>query len=516
MRRSLVLTGFMGTGKTSAGRMVAQKLGREFIDLDALIETRTGKTIREIFATEGEAYFRRLEAELCAELGARENLVIATGGGAFVNPQNRAAFAKAFVVCLDASVGEIIARIGNATDRPLLAGDAPQRIETLLRERADAYARITCHVDTTGKSVEQVADEIIAVMEMNVPIVVTTPEGHYPVWVGHHIFDRLVNVEMPGGCVIITHPHLGTWYAGRISQILRSQQIQTHVIEIPVGENAKTLDTVRLVYDQLIDAHLDRQTTIVALGGGVVGDLAGLVAATYLRGVPFVQMPTTLLAMVDASIGGKVAVDHPRGKNLIGAFKQPRAVIADVSTLQSLPAAEWRAGMAEVVKHGIIGDATLFEELEKGSWKLVGSWLARAIRVKAEIVSRDPFEQGERAKLNLGHTFGHALELVSQYQLRHGEAVAIGLVCAARLAQRRAMCDATLVERIKGLLQQIGLPTCVPRALTSDALVNAMQADKKRVGARLRFVLPCTLGEVVIVDDVSQDEVKQMIEEVRE
>lgn len=346
---------------------------------------------------------------------------------------------------------------------------------------------------------------------------VRTPAGSYPVWVGNHIFDQLVNVEMPGDCVIITHPHLGTWYAGHIAQILQSQKIQTRVIEIPAGEASKTLDTVRLVYDQLIDAHLDRQTTLVALGGGVVGDLAGFVAATYLRGVPLVQMPTTLLAMVDASIGGKVAVDHPRGKNLIGAFKQPRAVIADVATLPSLPAAEWRAGMAEVVKHGIIGDATLFEELEKGSWKLeIGRWLARAIRVKAEIVSRDPFEQGERAKLNLGHTFGHALELVSQYQLRHGEAVAVGLVCAARLAQRRAMCDATLVERIEGLLHQIGLPTRVPRALTSDALVNAMQADKKRVGVRLRFVLPCALGEVVMVDDVSQDEVKQISEEVRE
>jgi shikimate kinase/3-dehydroquinate synthase len=371
--RSIVLTGFMGTGKTSVGRRVAQKLGREFIDLDTLIETRTGKTICEIFATEGEAYFRRLEAHVCAELGARENLVIATGGGALVSSQNRAAFATAFVICLDASVDEIIARIGNATDRPMLAGDARQRIETLMRKRADAYAQIQTHVDTTHKSVEQVADEIIAMMETNVPIVVTTPEGSYPIWVGNHLFDRLVNLEMPGDCVIITHPHLRTLYAGRIAQTLQAHQIQAHVIEIPVGEEIKTLDTVRRVYDQLIDAHLDRQTTIVALGGGVVGDLAGFVAATYLRGVALVQMPTTLLAMVDASIGGKVAVDHPRGKNLIGAFKQPRAVIADVATLSSLPAVEWRAGMAEVVKHGIIGDATLFEELE--SWKLeVGSW----------------------------------------------------------------------------------------------------------------------------------------------
>ncbi|MCX7840401.1 MAG: hypothetical protein N2559_13260, partial [Anaerolineae bacterium] len=278
MRRSLVLTGFMGTGKTSVGRVVARKLGREFIDLDALIETRAGKSISEIFATHGEAYFRSLETQLCAELGTRENVVIATGGGALVNPQNRAAFANAFVVCLDASLDEIIARVGNATNRPMLAGDARQRIETLMRERAPAYAQIQTHVDTTRKSVEQVADEIVAMLDGNAPIYVTTPAGHYPIWVGENIFDRLTRVKIPGHCAIVTHPHLATLYAARIVQVLRSQNIESCVIEIPVGEEYKTLDTVRAVYDQLIEARLDRQTTIVALGGGVVGDLAGFVA----------------------------------------------------------------------------------------------------------------------------------------------------------------------------------------------------------------------------------------------
>lgn len=516
MSRSVVLTGFMGTGKTTVGRRVAQRLGREFIDLDTLIETRANKTISEIFATEGEAYFRQLEAELCAKLGARENVIIATGGGAFVNPHNRAAFAKALIVCLDASVDELVARIGNAADRPLLVGAARQRIEILLRERASAYAQIQTHVDTTHKSVEQVADEIIAMLEPHAPIVVTTPEGSYPVWVGNHIFERLTNVVLSGHCMVITHPHLKARYAQRIVQILRSQNIPTGVIEIPAGEEYKTLETVRDVYDQLIAARCDRHTTIVALGGGVVGDLAGFVAATYLRGVAFAQMPTTLLAMVDASIGGKVAVDHPCGKNLIGAFKQPRAVIADVATLQSLPPAEWRAGMAEVVKHGIIGDAELFERLEK-EWQVASSaWIARAIRVKAEIVSRDPFEQGERAKLNLGHTFGHALELALHYQLRHGEAVAMGLVCAAHLAHRLQMCDARLVERITALLHHIGLPTRLPRAMPTEEILAAMQTDKKRVGARLRFVLPRALGDVVIVDDICRDQVRHILTEVRE
>ncbi|MCX7840649.1 MAG: 3-dehydroquinate synthase, partial [Anaerolineae bacterium] len=190
-------------------------------------------------------------------------------------------------------------------------------------------------------------------------------------------------------------------------------------------------------------------------------------------------------------------------------------VIADVTTLKSLPMEEWRAGMAEVVKHGIIGDAELFERLET-EWRVAsGDWIERAIRVKAEIVSRDPFEQGERTKLNLGHTFGHALELVSHYHIRHGDAVAIGLVCAARLAQRLQMCDAHLVERITALLQRIGLPTRIPRSLSSDALLDAMQSDKKRVGARMRFVLPRALGDVIIVDDVAREQVSAIIDETR-
>ncbi len=298
---------------------------------------------------------------------------------------------------------------------------------------------------------------------------------------------------------------------------LRAYGFEPRVVEIPDGERFKTLETVRSIYDQLIDAQLDRGSIIFALGGGVVGDVAGFVAATFLRGVPFVQLPTTLLAMVDASIGGKVAVDHPRGKNLIGAFKPPCAVIADTNALATLPAAEWRAGMAEVVKHAIIGDAGLFEMLEVGGWRLeIGDWITRAIRVKVDIVARDPFEHGERAQLNLGHTFAHALEKLSGYELRHGDAVAIGLMGAARLAARRGTCPRALVERIETLLGALGLPTRVPRARSAAALVDAMQTDKKHADGALRFILPRALGDVVVVDDVTRTEIVAAIEETRE
>lgn len=525
-RSSLVITGFMATGKSSVGRVVAEKLGREFIDIDTLIESREGISVRAIFETRGEAYFRAREVEVCAELAAREELVIATGGGALVNPHNRAAFGKALVVCLDATPDTILARLASrdAQERPMLASADPrQRVEELLCARREAYAKIACHVDTTGKTINQVAGEIIE-LSQDQKINVTSPEGAYPVLVGTGMLARvgaLLSELAPADrfsarCAIVTNPRVRELHAARLVDSLHAHGFEPRIIEMPEGERSKTLDTVRSIYDQLIDAQLDRGSILFALGGGVVGDVAGFAAATYLRGVPFVQLPTTLLAMVDASIGGKVAVDHPRGKNLVGAFKQPRAVIADTATLATLPADEFRAGMAEVVKHAIIGDAELFEELEKGSWKLeVGNWIARAMRVKVEIVMRDPFEQGERAKLNLGHTFAHALEKLSDYQLRHGDAVAIGLVCAAQLAARRGLSDARLAPRIENLLCAMGLPTRVPREMSAEEILDAMATDKKRVDARLRFIVPRALGDV-IVDDVARGKISAVIEESQE
>ena len=523
---SLVITGFMATGKTSVARIVAEKLGRKFVDIDALIKSREGMSVRAIFETRGEAYFRAREAEACAELAARANLVIATGGGALVDPRNRAVFRNACVVCLDATPDAILARLAprGAQDRPLLASADPRaRIEELLRARREAYAQIAHHVDATGKTINQVAEEILELFQMQ-KIVVASPEGDYPILVGSGLCARVGALISELGstenfstrCAIITNPRVRELHAARVVESLRASGFEPRVIDIPDGERFKTLDTVRSIYDQLIDAQLDRRSVICALGGGVVGDLAGFAAATYLRGVPFVQLPTTLLAMVDASIGGKVAVDHPRGKNLIGAFKPPRAVIADTDALATLPDVELRAGMAEVVKHAIIGDAELFERLEHRDWRLeIGDWIARAVQVKVVIVARDPYEQGERAKLNLGHTFAHAFETLSNYELRHGDAVALGLVCAARLAARREMCPANLAAQIANLLHAIGLPTRVPREMSARAILDAMATDKKRVDARLRFVLPRELEDVVIADNVASEEIVAVVEEAQ-
>lgn len=350
---------------------------------------------------------------------------------------------------------------------------------------------------------------------------VDIPGAPYPVHIGPDLLVRVGGLvrelvsplgDLSPRCAIVTNPVVRDLYAPQVVVSLSAAGFEPHVLTVPDGEAFKTVETVSRIYDGLIDAQLDRRSIVFALGGGVVGDMAGFAAATLLRGVQFVPLPTTLLATVDASIGGKTAVDHPRGKNLLGAFKQPLAIVADTTTLHTLPAAEWRSGMAEVVKHAIIADPGLFEQLELSEYKTtMEAWLPRAMRVKVDIVGRDPFERNERAKLNLGHTFGHAFERVSGYSLRHGDAVAAGIVCAARLAARRGMCAPALVARIKQLLARLDMPFNLPTGMPAGAVLDAMQTDKKRVAGRLQFILPRALGDVVAVDDVSVDEVRTVL-----
>lgn len=522
------MTGFMGTGKTSVGRALATRLGREFVDMDEVLAEREGMSIADVFARQGEVYFREREGALSRELAARENLVIATGGGALVSQENRQAFGKAHVICLDASVDTILARLDGATDRPLLAGDRRARIERLLAARREAYAEIPLHVNTDGRPTQEITTEIVERLTVRV-LRVKTPEGEYPIYLGDgrsgrgqpqglplraQIGELVAAMNLAARCAIVTNPTVGGWYAEQAADSLRVSGFEPIIIEIPDGEPFKTLETVRGLYDELIAAKLERRSPILALGGGVVGDTAGFAAATYLRGVPFIQIPTTLLAMVDASVGGKVGVDHPAGKNLVGAFKFPYAVIADMDVLESLPAEEYRAGMAEVLKHGIIADRALFETLAHGG-TLDGTLLERALRVKIEIVERDPYEQNIRAHLNLGHTFGHAIERLANFRMRHGEAVAIGIAIAARLAARIEWCEASTRDEIIEGLTARDLLTRVPREFAPEQIVEAMGGDKKIRGGKLRLVLPRTIGQVDIAENVAREDILAVLNESR-
>jgi 3-dehydroquinate synthase len=513
--RNIVITGFMGTGKTTIGRLVAARLGRPFYDMDDQIEARFGKPIPRVFAEDGEDAFRAAESELCRRFGEESGIVLSTGGGALLNPTNRSALAaNGVLICLTASVDAILERVDHANNRPLLSGDREERrrrVRRLLDERRAAYAAIPHQVNTTGRYPKAIADEVIQVLaaDAEVPgmtrIPVQGPGGSYDICLGDGLLAHAGKLLLsrglrPGPAAIVTNPDVAALYGELLCDALGQAGFAPTLCTVPEGEQHKTLATVASIYDQLLAAGLDRRSPVIALGGGVVGDMTGFAAATYLRGVPFVQIPTTLLSMVDASVGGKTGVDLPQGKNLVGAFKQPHVVIMDAAVLASLPAVEFRSGLAEVIKHGIIGDPNLFMQLEGHGPTSMTQLLADAVRVKVRIVEEDPFEQGRRALLNLGHTFGHAIELVSDFRVRHGEGVALGLVASARMAAALGLCSPALADRITALVDRHGLPTSLS-GYDADAIVAAMGHDKKRVGKTLRFVIPRGLGDVALIDD---------------
>lgn len=320
---------------------------------------------------------------------------------------------------------------------------------------------------------------------------------------------------------IVTDNHVGPAYATKLEQSLVASGFEVIRASVPAGEDRKTLATVETIYDQLLSAAIERKTPILALGGGVIGDMTGFVAATILRGVPFIQIPTTLLAMVDASVGGKTGVNHSVGKNIIGAFHQPRAVLIDPATLETLSVRELRSGLAECIKHDIIRDANGFAHLEKNigrAMKLEMDYLtelvAHNVAIKARVVELDPFENAERALLNFGHTFGHAIETVSKYSYAHGECVALGMIAASRAAREMAMLDDISVERIVAIIDRVGLPT-KGLSLPIDDILSAMNFDKKVKSGRVRFILPDRIGHVVIRDDVPPEVVRRALESLR-
>ncbi len=509
---NIILTGFMGTGKTSVGRKVAERLGRPFVDMDSVIESRQGVTISELFASQGEPHFRRIESELCRDLASRGSQVVATGGGALVSEDNlRIMSQSGIVICLTGRPDELRRRLAGSANRPMLDGpNGAQRLEELMESRASAYARIPHQVDTSGLSPDQVADRVVHVWDQQrTTLNIRGAQGEYQVVVGRGLLattgQALRALGFSRQSALITDSNVAPLHAMPLVRSLVAAELSHAICLMPAGEEHKVLATVSDLYDRLIAARLERRDPVLALGGGVVGDVAGFCAATYLRGVPLVQLPTTLLAMIDSSVGGKAAVDHPSGKNLIGCFKDPHLVMADLDTLATLPQRQISNGMAEIIKHGIIADPPLFEALGLG----IVPWhelVVRAIVVKKDVVETDPYEQGVRAWLNMGHTFGHALEACTSYAMQHGEAVSIGLAAAAHLSERLGIAEQGLADRIEVVLQRQGLPIRHHGLMAQD-LVCAMGSDKKRRDGKLNFVLPTSIGQVVTTDTVPASEV---------
>jgi 3-dehydroquinate synthase len=337
-------------------------------------------------------------------------------------------------------------------------------------------------------------------------------ERSYPVHVGTGLLDRAdLIVPFLGAkkVAIVTNPTVAPLYLERVAGVLAREDVEVVRIIVPDGEEHKDWRALNVIFDALLGQRCARDTTLIALGGGVIGDLAGFAAATYQRGMPFVQIPTTLLAQVDSSVGGKTAINHPLGKNMIGAFHQPRVVVADMGTLKTLPERELRSGIAEVIKHGLIRDAAFFGWLEAHLDRLLARdpdalehAVVRSIAIKAEIVGEDERERGLRALLNFGHTFGHAIETGLGYGAwLHGEAVAAGMVMAADLSRQLGLLSETDTARVRSLLQRAGLPTVV-RGITPERMQQLMRLDKKAKGGRVHFVLLERLGAAVLRADV--------------
>ncbi|WP_347487667.1 3-dehydroquinate synthase [Desulfoscipio sp. XC116] len=335
--------------------------------------------------------------------------------------------------------------------------------------------------------------------------------------------DLLAGLSLGRKVLLVTNNTVGRLYAERVVGGLVRAGLKVIRAEVPDGEQYKSLSSAEVLYDRAFAAGLDRRSPVVALGGGVVGDLAGFVAATYMRGVPFIQIPTTLLAQVDSSVGGKVAVNHPRGKNIIGAFYQPALVISDTATLSTLAGREIQSGLAEVIKYGIIGDAAFFAWLEKNMQQVLAlepGALAHVVEQsclnKARVVEQDETEQGTRAILNLGHTAGHAIEALAGYgRYSHGEAVAMGTAAAVHLAVDLGVLSREAAHSIINLLQRAGLPITVPAELADSELITAMYGDKKTVGGAITFIVPVGIGRAAIRPDTSEEQISRAIARAR-
>jgi shikimate kinase/3-dehydroquinate synthase len=474
MPAPLFLIGFMGAGKTTVGRAIAsvRSTNRRFVDLDDHLDTSLAGT--------DEAEFRRREEAALRALidGASDGPVIATGGGAAAYGDNLARMrAAGCVVALGVDVDVARARASGGPARPLLAN-----AEVLAARRAPIYRRAHAVVDTTNRAIDDVIEDVVAVERawQRLPSATFLPLGDrtYPVAVTERLDVDLIRAYVAGATkiVVITDDNVG-----------RHWQLPFDTITIPAGEPHKTLATYESICAQLIDRGLDRGSALVALGGGVVGDLTGFVAATLYRGIPVVQVPTTIVAMTDAAIGGKTAVDMPAGKNLLGAFWQPRLVACPLEALTTLPDRERRAGYGELWKYALLDGPEL--------WRLVGESLdggplheviARSIAYKAAIVGRDERElTGHRALLNLGHTVGHAIETASG--LHHGEAVGLGLIAACRVSAALVGARADLETEVTNALRKTGLPADLDPYLTDDIL-DRVKVDKKRIGDKVRFI----------------------------
>ena len=535
----IFLTGLPGSGKSSVGRHMATLLGWDFLDTDDLLAAQSGVPVGQVLLQLGEERFRQLESAVLRDAAEAEKVVIATGGGAIISAANRALMReRGLTVYLHVPVGTAWQRIqqhlqqsGASAVRPLVVGDdGSERLNRLYETRKGWYEEAEVHVDTEHQTPETLAQRLVAYAfatgflssptvprEVITQQLLTSTSQAIVEWGGlRHLPLTLRSYELPKRLFIVTDSAVGSLYAQPLLALLEENGFAPQLMSVPAGEASKSFSCFQQIIDWLVQQKAEQKEAIIALGGGVVGDLAGFVAACYQRGVPLIQIPTTLLAQVDSAIGGKTGINHALGKNLIGAFYQAKLIYADPAFLLTLPERVYREGWAEIIKYAMILDAELFNILEgqveallARDAGLLSAIVARCIRMKMDIVQRDERDGGLRNILNYGHTFGHALEAITAYGTwLHGEAVAIGMEVAARIAVASGLLSQEDATRQRNLLQAFGLPVqCA--GVDIDAIMQAMQRDKKVRAGSTRWILATAIGHADVYSDIDTHIVRE-------
>ena len=498
--KHIFLYGPPGTGKSTVGKKLAYSLKLPFIDLDRVVAMNAGISIPKIMEQQGEQAFRDLESAALKNMLHEKESVVALGGGALLRDENRAFVeSNGKVVLLMAELSTLLERLHNESGkRPLLSGDLKEKLSSLLAKRMEHYNSFPMLIHMDGNTVEQNAHHAQVVLGRHH----LSAMGEYDAIVGQ--VSDLSDFPMQNP-IVVTDENVAKFHLEKMTALL-----QAKAVIIPAGEEHKNLETISLLWKAFLENGLDRKSTVIALGGGVLSDMAGFAASTYMRGIDWIGVPTTLLSMVDASLGGKTGFDLPEGKNLIGSFYPPKLALADPQLLGTLPEAELISGMAEVVKHGIISDPELFNLCSRGlDWvkNNLEEVIKHAMAVKIKVIEEDPYEKGIRAALNLGHTVGHAVELVSKFELRHGEAIAIGTVAEAKYAARVGLAGDGLVEAVTESFKSLGLPIQIPEAMPREEIIRAMRVDKKKNAKAIRFALPVEIGRVELVEVTDLEEV---------
>lgn len=527
--RNIVLIGMPGAGKTTLGNYLSKKLGIPFLDTDIFIEQTAGRSVMEIFARSGEDGFRLIEREVIRKASTIRNIIIATGGGAWTDSSNRKSLTESGrVVYLNCSLNELWNRLKNSqTTRPLLKGGF-ESLQKLYNKRHGEYMLANYIIDTTGKSVEETGDELINTFGLNrcdENAAITMYNGK--VSFGDRDYDIIIGVDIlkklgsflekkylaqgvRPRLLILTNPFLNALCGDRTRVQLEEAGFNVSTFIVPEGETSKTLECVQKIYTYLVGKGFERGDVVIALGGGVIGDLAGFAAATYMRGMRLVQLPTTLLAQVDSSIGGKTAVNLPEGKNLVGAFHHPDLVVSDTGLLRHLSQHDYRQGLAECVKYGLIDQDGLFKFLEENisaiidrESEVLSIMVRRCCDIKGGIVQKDEREYGVRKLLNLGHTVGHALEAAAGYgDLGHGDAVALGIRAKAYIGLKLGFMDERDYKRIINILNTFGFPS--NKEFSLNEVLKFITRDKKKKAGKLWFVMPKGIGSAEVVTDIPE------------